>query len=209
MSTQFLTAAISTTLVLVLLGTIVLFVLTAQNLSTYVKENINVSVLISDEMDSLQVVSMENVLKEAPYAKSVEYVSKEQALQEEIQAQGIDPTEFIGMNPYTASFEIKINAEHAHPDSVSAAVKQLKGNPNVVDVIYSKDLIKSVNDNIRNCCTVHLHILCPHQQHGTSDHFLQAFHHQHDEVGGSQLELYPQTFPRPELHLGHRFGNPC
>ena len=107
MSTQFLTAAISTTLVLVLLGTIVLFVLTAQNLSTYVKENINVSVLI------------------------------------------IDPTEFIGMNPYTASFEIKINAEHAHPDSVSAAVKQLKGNPNVVDVIYSKDLIKSVNDNIR------------------------------------------------------------
>ena len=71
------------------------------------------SVLISDEMDSLQVVSMENVLKEAPYAKSVEYVSKEQALQEEIQAQGIDPTEFIGMNPYTASFEIKINAESA------------------------------------------------------------------------------------------------
>ena len=53
LNTQFLTAAISTTLVLVLLGTIVLFVLTAQNLSTYVKENINVSVLISDEMDSL------------------------------------------------------------------------------------------------------------------------------------------------------------
>ena len=149
LSTQFLTAAISTTLVLVLLGTIVLFVLTAHNLSTYVKENINVSVLISDEMDSLQIKSMENVLKQEPYAKSVEYISKEQALKEEIQAQGIDPTEFIGMNPYTASFEIKINAEHANPDSISAAVKNLKGNPNVVDVIYSKDLIKSVNDNIR------------------------------------------------------------
>lgn len=149
LNTQFLTAAISTTLVLVLLGTIMLFVLTAQNLSTYVKENINVSVLISDEMDSLQSVNMENMLKKAPYAKSVEYISKEQALKEEIQAQGIDPTEFLGMNPYTASFEIKINAEHAHPDSISAAVQKLRGNPNVVDVIYSKDLIKSVNDNIR------------------------------------------------------------
>jgi cell division transport system permease protein len=53
------------------------------------------------------------------------------------------------MNPYTASFEIKINAEHAHPDSISAAVQKLRGNPNVVDVIYSKDLIRSVNDNIR------------------------------------------------------------
>ena len=100
-------------------------------------------------MDSLQIVSMENMLKQAPYAKSVEYISKEQALKEEILAQGIDPTEFIGMNPYTASFEVKINAEHANPDSISAAVKGLKGNPNVVDVIYSKDLIKSVNDNIR------------------------------------------------------------
>ena len=149
LNTQFLTAAISTTLVLVLLGTIVLFVLTAHNLSTYVKENINVSVLISDEMDSLQIASMENMLKKAPYTKSVEYISKEQALKEEIQAQGIDPTEFIGMNPYTASFELKINAEHAHPDSISAAVQKLRGNQNVVDVIYSKDLIKSVNDNIR------------------------------------------------------------
>lgn len=148
-STQFITAAISTTLVLVLLGTIVLFVITAQNLSTFVRENINVSVLISDEMDSLQIASMEKALKQAPYAKSVEYISKEEALREEIAAQGIDPTEFIGMNPYTASFEIKINAEHANPDSIGAAVKKLKGNANVVDVIYSKDLIKSVNDNIR------------------------------------------------------------
>ena len=149
LSTQFITAAISTTLVLVLLGTIVLFVITARNLSTFVRENINVSVLISDEMDSLQVASMEKALKQAPYAKSVEYISKEDALREEIAAQGIDPTEFIGMNPYTASFEIKINAEHANPDSIGAAVKRLKGNSNVVDVIYSKDLIKSVNDNIR------------------------------------------------------------
>ncbi|MBO7581690.1 MAG: permease-like cell division protein FtsX [Bacteroidaceae bacterium] len=149
LSTQFITAAISTTLVLVLLGTIVLFVITAQNLSTFVKENINISVLISDEMDSLSIQKMEASLKQAPYAKRVEYISKEEALKEEIIAQGIDPTEFIGMNPYTASFEIKINADHANPDSINAAVKRLKGNPDVVDVIYSKDLIKSVNDNIR------------------------------------------------------------
>ena len=148
-STQFITAAISTTLVLVLLGTIVLFVITAQNLSAFVRENINVSVLISDDMDSLQIAGMEKTLRQAPYAKSVEFISKEEALREEIAAQGIDPTEFIGMNPYTASFEIKINAEHANPDSIGAAVKKLKGSSNVVDVIYSKDLIRSVNDNIR------------------------------------------------------------
>lgn len=149
LNTQFITATISTTLVLVLLGIIMLFVITAQNLSTFVRENINVSVLISDELNEQQVKKMKDAILQAPYTKSAEYISKEQALQEEIKAQGVDPTEFIGINPYTASFEIKINATHANPDSISAAVKDLKSNTDVVDVIYSKDLIKSVNDNIR------------------------------------------------------------
>lgn len=154
LSTQFITTTISTTLVLVLLGVIVLFVLTAQNLSTYVKENINISVLVSDDMNSEQLEQMGEQLRMAPYAKSVEYISKEEALKEEILAQGIDPTEFLGANPYTASFEVKINASYADPDSIGAAVRGLKGNADVVDVIYSKDLIKSVNDNIRKASIV-------------------------------------------------------
>lgn len=154
LSTQFITTTISTTLVLVLLGVIVLFVLTAQNLSTYVKENINISVLVSDDMNSEQLEQMGEQLRMAPYAKSVQYISKEDALKEEILAQGIDPTEFLGANPYTASFEVKINASYADPDSIGAAVRGLKGNADVVDVIYSKDLIKSVNDNIRKASIV-------------------------------------------------------
>ena len=154
LSTQFITTTISTTLVLVLLGVIVLFVLTARNLSTYVKENINISVLVSDDMNSEQLEQMGEQLRMAPYAKSVQYISKEEALKEEILAQGIDPTEFLGANPYTASFEVKINASYADPDSIGAAVRGLKGNADVVDVIYSKDLIKSVNDNIRKASIV-------------------------------------------------------
>ena len=148
-STQFITPTISTTLVLVLLGIISMFVITAHSLSTFVKENINVSVLISDDLDSLQISSFGKQLMEAPYSKNVTYISKEEALREEIAAQGIDPTEFIGMNPYTASFEVKINADYADPDSIAKTVKELKGNSDVVDVIYSKDLVQSVNKNIK------------------------------------------------------------
>lgn len=148
-STQFITPTISTTLVLVLLGIISMFVITAHSLSTFVKENINVSVLISDDLDSMQISSFGKQLMEAPYSKDVTYISKEEALREEIAAQGIDPTEFIGMNPYTASFEVKINADYADPDSIAKTVKELKGNSDVVDVIYSKDLVQSVNKNIK------------------------------------------------------------
>ncbi|MDE6173571.1 MAG: cell division protein FtsX, partial [Bacteroides sp.] len=47
---QFVTSSISTTLVLLLLGLVMFFVLAAHNLSVYVKENINFSIILSDDM---------------------------------------------------------------------------------------------------------------------------------------------------------------
>ena len=148
-NTQFVTTTLSTMLVLVLLGTIVLFVLSAHNLSNYVRENINISVLINDEMDSLHIQKLKSSFEKAEYIKELEYISKEAALQEECKAQGTDPSEFLGFNPYTASFEIKVKGEHATNDGMKKIVKEMKNTPGVIDVIYSKDLIKAVNDNIQ------------------------------------------------------------
>lgn len=146
---QFVTTCISTTLVLVLLGTIVLFVLSAHNLSNYVRENINISVLINDEMSAAQIRNLKHQFETAEYVKELKYISKEQALQEECKAQGMDPTEFLGFNPYTASFEIKVKGEYATTDGMDKIVKKMDKTPGIVDVIYSKDLIKSVNKNIQ------------------------------------------------------------
>lgn len=148
-NTQFVTTCLSTMLVLVLLGTIVLFVLSAQNLSTYVRENINISVLINDEMDSLHIQNLKTSFEKAEYVKELQYISKEEALQEECEAQGTDPSEFLGFNPYTASFEIKVKGDHATNEGMDKIVKSMKATPGVIDVIYSKDLIKAVNDNIK------------------------------------------------------------
>ena len=147
-NTQFVTACISTSLVLILLGTIVLFVLSARNLSNYVRENINISVLINDEMDSLQIQKLKHQFESADYVKELQYISKEEALEEECKAQGTDPSEFLGFNPYTASFEIKIKADFASTEGLDKIVKKMEKTAGVVDVIYSKDLIKSVNKNI-------------------------------------------------------------
>lgn len=148
LNTQFLTSVISTTLVLVLLGTIVMFVLTARNLSDYVRENINVSILLSDDLSAGKGRELGKLLGRERYIKEVKYISKEQALREEVKAMGTDPTEFIGYNPYTASLEIKMNAEYANADSMRWIIPELKDNKAVMDVIYQKDLIDSVNRNI-------------------------------------------------------------
>ncbi len=147
---QFITSSISTTLVLLLLGMVVFFVLAAHNLSVYVKENINFSVLISDDMKESDILKLQKKLDKEVFVKQTEYISKKQALREQTEAMGTDPQEFLGYNPFTASIEIKLHSDYANSDSIAKIEKLIKKNTNIQEVLYQKDLIDAVNDNIRN-----------------------------------------------------------
>lgn len=151
---QFITSSISTTLVLLLLGLVVFFVLGAHNLSIYVRENINFSVLISDDMKETDILKLQKKLDKEPFVKQTEYISKKQALKEQSEALGTDPEEFLGYNPFTASIEIKLHSDYANSDSIAKIEKMIKKNTNIQDVLYQRELIDLVNDNIRNISLV-------------------------------------------------------
>ena len=151
---QFITSSISTTLVLLLLGLVVFFVLAANNLSVYVRENINFSVLISDDMKETDILKLQKRLNNEPFVKETEYISKKQALKEQTEAMGTDPQEFLGYNPFTASIDIKLHSDYANSDSIAKIEKLIKRNTNIQDVLYQKDLIDAVNENIRNISLV-------------------------------------------------------
>ena len=146
---QFITSSISTMLVLLLLGMVVFFVLSANNLSTYVRENISFTVLVSDDMKEPEVLKFQKKLNEKVYVKESVYISKEKALQEQTEAMGTDPAEFLGYNPFTASIEIKLNAAYANSDSITWIEKEITSNKKVMEVSYPQDLLDSVNRNIR------------------------------------------------------------
>ncbi len=151
---QFITSSISTTLVLLLLGLVVFFVLTAHNLSVYVRENISFSVLISDDMKEPDILKFQQKLSQEPFVKESEYISKKEALKEQTEAMGTDPEEFLGYNPFTASLEIKLHSAYANSDSIAKIEKLIKKNSNIQDVLYRKELIDAVNENIRNITLV-------------------------------------------------------
>lgn len=151
---QFITSSISTTLVLLLLGLVVFFVLAAHNLSIYVQENINFSVLISDDMKEADILKLQKRLDKEPFVKQTEYISKKQALKEQTEAMGTDPEEFLGYNPFTASIEIKLHSDYANSDSIAKIEKLIKKNTNIQEVLYQRELIDLVNENIRNISLV-------------------------------------------------------
>ncbi|MBO5251110.1 MAG: permease-like cell division protein FtsX [Bacteroidaceae bacterium] len=146
---QFIISSISTMLVLLLLGMVVFFVLSANSLSNYVRENIGFTVLVSDDMKEPEALKFQRTLNEKSYVKESAYISKEKALKEQTEAMGTDPAEFLGYNPFTASIEIKLNAEYANSDSLAWIEKEIMANKKVMEVSYPQDLLDSVNRNIK------------------------------------------------------------
>lgn len=155
---QAVTLCISTAMVLVLLGFVVLSVLTARNLSAYVKQNIVVTMMLQDDMTSGEATQFCAKLRQRPYIYHLDYISKEQALREGIRTLGADPREFADANPFLSSIEITLKADYANSDSLTAISSELRSYPKVSEVKYQKDLIDSVNANIAKISIVLLTI---------------------------------------------------
>jgi cell division transport system permease protein len=146
---QVVTLCISTTMVLILLGLVVLSVLTARNLSNYVKENLTVTVMLADTVSVNDAHRFCRDLYHRPYARNIDYISKEQALKEQTEAMGSDPSEFLGMNPFSATLELQLKSDYACHDSLTWIAKELKRHVQVTDVAYQEDLMDMVNKNLQ------------------------------------------------------------
>jgi len=145
---QLVTLCISTSMVLVLLGLVVLSVLTSHNLSVWVKENLTVTVMLSDDASVNDAKRLCRALYHRPYSKNIDYVSKEQALREQSAEMGSDPSEFLGANPFVATLELQLKSDYANRDSLKWIVRELKKNAIVTDVAYQADLMDEVNKNL-------------------------------------------------------------
>jgi cell division transport system permease protein len=145
---QLVTLCISTAMVLVLLGLVVLSVQTSRNLSQWVKENLTVTVMLSDDVSVNGAKLLCRDLYHRPYSRNIDYISKEQALKEQSEAMGSDPSEFLGVNPFPATLELQLHSDYANRDSLKWIARELQKNPKITDVAYQVDLMDSVNRNL-------------------------------------------------------------
>ncbi|MDD5184718.1 MAG: permease-like cell division protein FtsX [Paludibacter sp.] len=143
-----LTSTISMSLVLFLVGLVCMLLFVAHDLSIYVKENINLSIILDDNINSNSEQRIQTYLLGAPFTKSVEYISKDDALKDHIANLGENPEDFLGYNPLLASLEVKLNAVYANNDSVNKIESKLKAFKDIKRVVYQKDIVSLVNENV-------------------------------------------------------------
>ena len=145
---QAVTLCISTTMVLILLGLVVFFVLSARNLSAHMKENLTVTVMLKDSVTVNDAKLFCRALYHRPYSRNIDYISQEEAQREQIKELGSDPTEFLGFNPFPATLEIQLKADYANRDSLKWITKEIKKDARVSDIAYMEDLMDRVNVNL-------------------------------------------------------------
>ena len=144
------TATISISLVLFLLGLIILLALMAKNLSSYVKESLSFDIVLSDDIKDAEVNRIIKELNAADFVKSTEYVSKETAAKQLEADIGQNPEEFLGFNPLPGLIVVRLHSEYAVPEKYPEIETQIKGMSQDIDTVeYRKELMTLVNDNFQ------------------------------------------------------------
>lgn len=144
-----LISVISIALALYMMGLFFIFGLISKELSVYMKENIAFSILLKEDIKEADIRQMERQLNAQPFIKSAKYISKEEAAREMVAELGEDPQMFLGINPFQASMEVKLKSAYANPDSLQQIEKKLTSYTNVSELLYQKDIMQVVNNNVR------------------------------------------------------------
>ncbi|PJJ09737.1 cell division protein FtsX [Flavobacterium sp. 1] len=146
---SYFSVVLSIFLVLFLLGVLGFFIINSKKLADDFKEEIAMTVFFKNDANDSIVKAFGTELKSARFAKSYVYVSKEAAAKQHSDIIGEDFMTFLGENPLQNSYDIHLKANFVVRDSIAKIEARLRKNAMVSDIVYDKQLVNLVNDNIK------------------------------------------------------------
>lgn len=153
---SYISTVIGISLVLFMLGCLGFILVNAKKLSQHVKENIQVQVFLKEKTDEKDVLRVKKIIEAEPYVKKSEFISQAKAAKELQQEIGEDFIDFLGYNPLLPSIDVYLHSDYASADSLQWIEQEIARNSFVQEVVYSPDLLKTVNDNIKRITLVFL-----------------------------------------------------
>ena len=147
--TSYFSVVLSVFLVLFLLGMLGLFIINSKKLSDDFREGIAMSVYFKDEAKDTTLTNFKMDLKASKFTKTFSYVSKDAAAKQHTDIIGENFLEFLGVNPLQNSYDIHLRANYVVADSIAKIESKLRENTMISDIVYDKQLVNMVNDNIK------------------------------------------------------------
>ena len=147
--TSYFSVVISIALVLFLLGCLGLLVLNAKKVADHFREQVVVTIYLSDSTKQVEVDQLQNTLAMAEYTKSTEYVSKEQAAEQMKAETGEDFMDFVGYNPLQNSIDVYLKADYVTNETLGGIREELANKKFIEDITYDNDLVELMNNNVK------------------------------------------------------------
>ena len=146
---SYFSVVLSIFLVLFLLGTLGLFVINSKKISDDFKENIPMTVFFNNAATDSVINSFDVELKNAKFIKDYAFVHKDSAAKNNVDIVGKDFMEFLGFNPLQNSFDIHLKGDYVNKDSINKIERSFRKNEMVTEIIYDKQLVDLVNNNVK------------------------------------------------------------
>ena len=117
---SYATAIIGVALVLFLFGIVGWFFLNLRKTGDYFKENIQVHAWLNPNAQKKRIDSLQAYVRSIPFAKDVQYVTKEMAVEKWNKENDTTWKQFIDENPLPESIDFYIKSDYVQKDSLDA-----------------------------------------------------------------------------------------
>lgn len=145
---SYFSVVLSIFLVLFLLGALGLFVINSKKITNDFKENIPMTVFFHNDANDSTISAFDTEMKNAKFIKDYAFVHKDSAAKNNVDIVGEDFMEFLGFNPLQNSFDIHLKGDYVITDSIKKIERNIRKNEMVSEIIYDKELVDMVNENV-------------------------------------------------------------
>lgn len=144
----------STTLSLFIVGLFGVILIQAKTLTSIIRENIEIQIFLTKNLDSTQLKSIKSNLTKRPFiltkndTLAIKFVSDEEAAATFIASTGEDFTQFLADNPLRDSYIITIAEEFQTSEQLAEIITEIENIPGVFEVSFMRDMVDSINKNL-------------------------------------------------------------
>ena len=151
---SWISTVISISLVLLLVGIAALLLVNARSVSDYFKENMQVSVLMTPDVDEEAAAKFQAELDARPFVKETSLVTREQGTREMAEMLGPDFLSVFESSPIPVPIDVTLKADYVSTDSLAMVKDLVSASPLVDEVVYQQSLVEKLNANLKRISLV-------------------------------------------------------
>lgn len=156
---SYITSVISISLVLTLVGAAAVFGVSANNVGSYFKENMVVSLILKQHVGEKEAKAYADSLAKTPNVHSAAYISREQGAEELEAMLGEDFLSVFESTPVPASVDLHLDGDIITRDSLALLKARFMNDDRIEEVSYQESTVDALNANLKKITLVLLIVI--------------------------------------------------